>query len=66
MKLMTMQAAAERIGCSKGHVYNLIAAGRLPRYDIALGPRPVTRVADSDVDAYIESIRQPAPSRTAS
>lgn len=66
MKLLTIPEAAERIRCSRGHVYNLLAAGKLRRYDISLGPRPTTRVADTDVDAYIESIRMPVPTSTAS
>lgn len=66
MKLLTIPEAANRIGCSRAHIYNLISAGQLSRYDISLGPRPKTRVADSDVDAYIESIRVPIPARSAS
>lgn len=71
-RLLTIPEAADRIGCSRAHVYNLISAGLLNRHDISLPPRnggprrPKTRVSDTDVDAYIESIRQPVPTRTAS
>lgn len=72
VKLLSLNEAAERIGCSRAHIYGLISAGHLNRYDISLpsrigkAKRPKTRVSDADVDAYIESIRIPVPTRNAS
>lgn len=58
--LLTPAEAGQRIGCGRGHVYNLIAAGHLDRYDISLvSHRTKTRVLDTDVDAYIERMRKP-------
>jgi excisionase family DNA binding protein len=58
MKLISVKDASEKIGCSRGHVYNLIAAGKLRRYDIALkGTR--TRLSEEDVDRYITESEQP-------
>ena len=54
VKLISVPAAAERIGCSRSHVYNLIAAGRLKPYDISLKGRSKTRLAEADVDQFID------------
>lgn len=54
VKLISVPAAAERIGCSRSHVYNLIAAGRLKPYDISLKGRSKTRLAEEDVDRFID------------
>lgn len=72
MKLLSIPQVAERLDCSRWHVYALIRAGQLTPRDISLPPadggprRPKTRIADTDVDAYIESIARPLPTRTAS
>jgi len=58
-KLITVTEAAGRLGCSRGHVYNLIAAGLIPRHDISLRGRSKTRVLDEDLDAYIQNSLRP-------
>lgn len=53
-RLMSVAAAAEQLDCSRGHVYNLIAAGEFQAVDIhATGKRPKTRVLAAEVEAYI-------------
>ena len=68
MSLLTIAAAAARLGCSDMHVYRLIAAGELDAVDIAQpgARRSKTRVRSDAVDAYIESRtrrvrREPTP-----
>lgn len=63
MKLISVPDAAEMIGCSRSHVYNLIAAGKLRRYDIALIGSKV-RLSDEDVARFITEAEKPI--RTAS
>lgn len=58
MKLISVPEAAARIGCSRGHIYNLLAAGRLKRHDIALKGTK-TRLSDEDVDRYIRESEIP-------
>ena len=58
-KLISVTEAAERIGCSRGHVYDLITAGKLRRYDIGLKASK-TRVSDEDVERFIASAEKPA------
>lgn len=54
-QLLTITDAAARLSCSRGHVYNLIAAGQLAVVEIkALGTRPKSRVREADLEAYIE------------
>ncbi len=53
-KLISVPEAAERIGCSRSHIYNLIAAKQLTPYDISLKGRSKTRLSEADVDRYIE------------
>lgn len=58
MKLISVPQAAAKIGCSRSHIYNLIAAGKLRRYDIALRGTKV-RLSEEDVDRFIEEAEQP-------
>lgn len=58
MNLISVPEAAERLQCSRSHIYNLIAAGRLRRYNIALTGSKV-RLSDEDVDRYIAESVQP-------
>lgn len=61
MRLLTIPQTAERLGCSRKHVYNLISAGKLKPADISLGPRSHTRISDAEVDRFItEATRTPA------
>jgi excisionase family DNA binding protein len=57
MSLLTISAAAARLGCSGMHVYRLIASGELEAVDIAQpgARRSKTRVRSDNIDAYIES-----------
>lgn len=56
IQLLSVTTAAERLACSPGHVYNLISSGALRSVQItATGPRPKTRVLESELDAFIES-----------
>lgn len=57
-KLITVPAAASRIGCSRSHIYSLINAGKLRRFNIALRGSKV-RVAEEDVERFISSIEAP-------
>lgn len=53
-QLLAITSAASRLDCSRGHVYHLIAAGKLRAVDIkATGSRPKTRVYEKDLDDYI-------------
>ncbi|MEV5001994.1 helix-turn-helix domain-containing protein [Nocardioides sp. LML1-1-1.1] len=53
-QLLAVSSAASRLDCSRGHVYHLIAAGKLRAVDIkATGSRPKTRVYEKDLDDYI-------------
>jgi excisionase family DNA binding protein len=63
MSLLTIPAAAERLGCSDEHVYRLIASGALGAVDIAQpgALRSKTRVRSDDLDVYIESRTRRAP-----
>lgn len=55
--LLSIPEVAARLRCSRGHVYNLIAAGALRAVDITVRPksRSKTRVLETDLDAYIKS-----------
>lgn len=60
MNLLTLPQAAKRLGCSRTHIYSLIAAGQLRRFDISATPGATkTRVSDEDVSAYIERCQRP-------
>jgi len=54
--LLSVIAVAERLSCSRTHVYRLIAAGELPIIDIAT-PGSIyakTRIRESDLAAYLD------------
>lgn len=62
MNLLTIPEAAKRLGVSRPHVYDLIAAGKLRRFNVSAKPGATkTRVADTDVDAYIAAAEMPVP-----
>lgn len=46
---------ARQLNCSRGHVYNLIAAGHFRTFDIATpgSSKTKTRLYPEDVEAYI-------------
>ena len=60
MKLLSIPETAERLSCSRGHVYDLIGAGLLTAVDIsARGERTKIRLSDEDVDRYIREAAKP-------
>lgn len=52
-QLLSVTRAAEVLDCSRGHVYGLIAAGKLSAVEIHTTGRPKTRVYASEVEAFI-------------
>lgn len=58
MQLLTIPEAAARLGVSRGHIYNLVAAGQLDRYNVALKGSKI-RISDESVDRYIAQAAQP-------
>lgn len=54
MNVVSITEAARRLSCSRGHVYNLIAAGELRVVNIGIGGRPKSRLYPEDIDAYLE------------
>ncbi len=58
MKLISVPEAAAMIGCSRGHIYNLITERKLKRYDIAIKGTK-TRLSDEDVQRYIREAEAP-------
>lgn len=55
-QLLSVANAAEVLDCSRGHVYGLIAAGKLRAVETkAKGTRPKTRVYESDLAEFIEA-----------
>jgi excisionase family DNA binding protein len=65
-QLLSITAASLRLDCSRGHVYNLIAAGQLRAVEIkpSTSSRSKTRVREEDLEAFIESMTRSAPSTT--
>jgi excisionase family DNA binding protein len=60
VNLLTPAQAAERLGCSRVHIYDLIAAGKLRRFNVSAKTGSTkTRVLDTDVDAYIAAAEMP-------
>lgn len=58
-ELCSVTEAAEVLRCSRGHVYNLIAAGEFRTLDIGTAKASKTRLFVEDLAAYIE--RRTAP-----
>lgn len=53
-QLLSVTSAAAQLDCSRGHIYGLIAAGKLRAVDIkASGTRAKTRVLASELEALI-------------
>ncbi|KRB73095.1 hypothetical protein ASE01_20175 [Nocardioides sp. Root190] len=53
MKLLSITEAADMLSCSRGHVYNLVAAGEFRVVDIGIAGRSKTRLPQEDVEAYV-------------
>lgn len=50
---MSCQQVADRLNCSRQHVYHLVRSGRLPAYNRGNGERRhLWRIKSTDVDAY--------------
>lgn len=63
-QLLSVAKAAARLDCSRGHIYNLIAARKLRAVEIrATGTRTKTRIREEDLEAFIEAQTREAPSR---
>jgi excisionase family DNA binding protein len=55
-QLLSIAKAAEVLDCSRGHVYGLIAAGKLRAVETkATGRKSKTRVYESDLAEFIEA-----------
>lgn len=54
--LLSPAKVAQRLDCSRPHVYGLVAAGRLRAVEIkATGTRSKTRIREEDLEAFIEA-----------
>lgn len=58
MNLLSVPEAAARIKCSRGHIYGLIADGKLDRYNIARKGSKV-RISEESVDRFIAEASEP-------
>lgn len=56
---LTLQQAADRLGCSKGHIYRLINSGALPSCDISApgSLRTKQRILLDDLNDYVSARR---------
>lgn len=55
-RLWSITEAARYLGCSRGHIYGLIAHGALSAIELkATGTRPFTRVSIQEVKDLIDS-----------
>ena len=53
-RVFKIDEAATRLGCSRSHVYDLIAAGELRTVNISARGRSKTRIRSDDLADYIE------------
>jgi len=63
-QLLTIPAAAGRLGCSEMHVYRMVSSGELRAVDISQkgARKSKTRIRSDDLDSYIEArTRRAAP-----
>jgi excisionase family DNA binding protein len=63
--LYPVSEVAERWRCSRDHVYDLIAKGRLRTVPLGTGKRAKTRIPESALAEYIERNQQRAEGRRA-
>lgn len=55
-QLLSVTHVAQVLDCSRGHVYGLIAAGKLRAVEIkATGTRAKTRIPAEDLQAFIDA-----------
>ena len=55
VRLLSVAQVATTLGCSRGHVYNLIAKKALTPVNIGADSSSKTRVRESELEAFIES-----------
>lgn len=57
VQLLTIPAAAERLGCSQMHIYRLVSSGELRAVDVSRkgSGKTKTRIRSDDLDGYIEA-----------
>lgn len=56
IRLLSITHAAQVLDCSRGHVYGLIAAGKLRAVELkAKGTRSKTRIRAEDLEEFIEA-----------
>lgn len=55
-RLLTVPQAAQRLACSRWHIYDLVNAGKLDRRYGGTNGRTL-RLSESDVHKYIDSIK---------
>lgn len=58
-RLLRIPEAADRLACSRGHVYNLIADGLLASVSVG----SLTRIREDDLARYIDRNTIPARKR---
>lgn len=52
---LSVRQAADRLGCTRSYVYELLRAGRIPH--LRYGGRGLIRIERSAIDAFIEQSR---------
>ncbi len=56
IRLLTIPETGHALGCSRDHVYDLIAKGDLRAVDITAGTRSTkTRIRTDDLEAFIDA-----------
>lgn len=61
-KLSGMKDVAKFLGISYGTLYKLVKCGKIVARNIAMtGTKPIYGFTDEDVQAYYDSIQDPAP-----
>jgi len=53
-RLFSIPETAEHLGCTRFHVYDLIAAGRLAVVNIGIG-RSRSRITEDELDRFIKA-----------
>ncbi len=57
--MLTVKAAADRLGVSAALVYGWVSAGVLAHYRVGLpGTRGAIRIAEADLDAFLAGCRR--------
>jgi excisionase family DNA binding protein len=65
-RLLDFFQAADALGCSRTHIYDLVAAGELTPVNIsAVRGGSKTRIDAADIDAFIERRKRSVPKSAA-